>query len=66
MYGFSLWGIPYLLSKGITLEQIEAFGELTRNIMLDQFKEENAAFPEEDRQLEAWFANYRHPKAVPA
>ncbi|CAM2068627.1 Radical SAM protein [Sulfidibacter corallicola] len=66
LYGFSLWGIPYLLSKGITLEQIEAFGELTRNIMLDQFKEENAAFPEEDRQLEALFANYRHPKAVPA
>lgn len=66
LYGFSLWGIPYLLSKGITLEQIEAFGKLTRNVMLDQFKDENAAFPKEDTELEALFASYQHQTVVPA
>jgi radical SAM PhpK family P-methyltransferase len=30
LYGMSLWGISYLVSKGLTMEQIRAFGKATR------------------------------------
>lgn len=33
-YGFSLWGIVYLVSKGIPMEKIKVFGKLTRDMLL--------------------------------
>ena len=36
-YGFSIWSLPYLISKGITLEQVKLFGTTARDLFLQSF-----------------------------
>jgi radical SAM PhpK family P-methyltransferase len=40
LYGFSLWGIAYLVSKGIPMEKIKAFGKLTRDMLLSSLDDD--------------------------
>ena len=56
LYGFSLWGISYLISKGISMEQIKEFGRITKPMLLDGFSEEESAiFAAEQERLVALF-----------
>ena len=43
LYGFSLWAIPYLLSRGFSLEQIEKFGYIARPLLLSSLDDEESA-----------------------
>lgn len=49
LYGFSIWSLPYLLSKGITLEQVKQFGTIARELLLQSFTD---APPDNFEQLE--------------
>ena len=40
LYGFSLWGIAYLVSKGISMEKIMAFGKLTRGMLFNSLDDD--------------------------
>jgi p-methyltransferase len=37
LYGFSIWSLPYLISKGITLEQVKQFGMVARELLVQSF-----------------------------
>ncbi len=34
LYGMSAWGIAYLVSRGISIEQIKAFGKISKDLLL--------------------------------
>lgn len=56
LYGFSLWGISYLISKGITMEQIKEFGRITKPMLLRGFAEDfSAVFEAEEARLVSLF-----------
>lgn len=37
LYAFSIWGLPYLLSKGIELDEIVEFGKIAREMLIASF-----------------------------
>ena len=50
LYGFSLWSMPYLMSKGITVKQIKKFGKITRGLFalnLDDIEGDSAEYERE-------------------
>jgi p-methyltransferase len=56
LYGFSLWGISYLISKGISMEQIKEFGRITKPILLKGLTEDYCAvFKAEEERLVSLF-----------
>lgn len=40
LYGFSIWSLPYLISKGISLEQVKEFGTIAREFLLHSFNDQ--------------------------
>jgi radical SAM superfamily enzyme YgiQ (UPF0313 family) len=58
LYGFSLWGISYLISRGITMEQIKEFGRITRPMLLQSLQDEAPAHATDaERHLVSLFRN---------
>jgi hypothetical protein len=56
LYGFSLWGISYLVSKGISMELITEFGRITRPMLLSSFTDDfSVTFKEEEERLMSLF-----------
>ena len=51
LYGFSLWGIAYLVSRGITLEQIKQFGRLARPMLLESLDDVSSDLGAHQHQL---------------
>jgi p-methyltransferase len=52
LYGFSLWGISYLISRGISMQQIKEFGRITLPMLLHGFSDDfSLDFSQEERQL---------------
>jgi p-methyltransferase len=51
LYGFSLWGISYLLSKGLTLDQIKAFGNVARPLLLKSLDDVSSSYSEYEELL---------------
>jgi radical SAM PhpK family P-methyltransferase len=52
LYGFSLWGISYLVSRGISMELIKEFGRITRPMLLGSFTDDfSATFKAEEERL---------------
>jgi len=51
LYGFSLWAVPYLLSRGISLDQIKRFSHTVRPMLLSSLDDDNATFPHVEDQL---------------
>ena len=41
LYGMSLWGISYLVSKGLSMEQIKAFGKVSRPLLFDSLADKD-------------------------
>jgi p-methyltransferase len=51
LYSFSLWGIAYLVAKGITIETIKSFGEITRNLLISGFNDTPVDSSQPEKQL---------------
>lgn len=46
LYGFSLWGISYLMAKGISLERIKEFGRIARPLLMKSLDDVSSDFEE--------------------
>jgi radical SAM PhpK family P-methyltransferase len=58
LYGFSIWSLPYLISKGITVEQVKQFGTIARELLLQSFNDvEPADFTVYESRLISVFQN---------
>jgi carbohydrate-binding DOMON domain-containing protein len=56
LYGFSLWGLSYLISRGISIEQIKEFGRLTKPMLLRGLSEDfRVTYPAEEERLVSLF-----------
>jgi radical SAM PhpK family P-methyltransferase len=55
LYGMSLWGISYLIAKGLPLEEIRAFGKATKPLLFDSLAEREIDRSEQERWLVEMF-----------
>ena len=51
LYGFSLWGIAYLVSKGISMESIAAFGKIAREMFIPGLNDIELDYTHQTRRL---------------
>jgi len=51
LIGFSLWGVAYLVAKGITIEQIKAFGSIVKDVYLSGLNENQIDCTQYEKQL---------------
>ncbi len=63
LYGFSLWGIAYLVSKGIPMESIASFGRIAREMFIPGLDDIEGDYRDEQRKLAELFKDIR---VVPA
>ncbi|HYJ84949.1 MAG TPA: hypothetical protein VEW46_02680, partial [Pyrinomonadaceae bacterium] len=54
-HGFSLWAVSYLLSRGISLEQIKKFSNIVRPMLLSSLDEAPMDFSNVEEQLTELF-----------
>jgi radical SAM PhpK family P-methyltransferase len=69
LYGFSLWGISYLISRGLTMEQIKEFGRITTPMLLEGLNDDYSLdFRDQEGQLIELFrgTSLRRSSAVAA
>lgn len=58
LYGFSIWSVPYLISKGITIEQVKQFGTIARELLVQSFEDvEPVDFSVQESRLISVFEN---------
>ncbi len=62
LYGFSIWSLPYLFSKGINLPQVAEFGQVAREMLVNSFDDAPPDFSLQLSQL----ADVFRETAVPA
>jgi radical SAM PhpK family P-methyltransferase len=51
LYNFSIWSLPYLLSKGFTMQQLVDFGKITREMLVAGFDDVPKDFSREQQRL---------------
>jgi radical SAM PhpK family P-methyltransferase len=56
LYAFSLWAVPYLLAKGISLEQIKSFSYLLKPMLLRSLEDREADFAAVEPDLSRIFS----------
>jgi p-methyltransferase len=56
LHGFSLWGIHYLVSKGMALERIEAFARTARDLLLASLQESEVDSAPHEARLASLFS----------
>ena len=56
LYNFSIWSLPYLLSKGATMQELIEFGNITREMLVAGFDDTPRDLSAEERRLTALFA----------
>jgi hypothetical protein len=56
-HGFSLWAVSYLLSRGISLEQIKKFSNIIRPMLLSSLDDAPRDFSDVEAQLTELFRN---------
>jgi hypothetical protein len=67
LYGMSLWGISYLISKGLSMEQVKAFGKATRPLLFDSLADRDVDRAERESWLVEMFRSEgqdRHDEPV--
>jgi radical SAM PhpK family P-methyltransferase len=57
LHGFSLWGVSYLLSRGISLEQIKKFSNIVRPMLHGSLDDAPTDFSNVEEQLTELFRN---------
>ncbi len=55
LYNFSIWSLPYLLSKGATMQELIEFGEITRKVLVAGFEDVLKDFSREEDRLTRLF-----------
>jgi p-methyltransferase len=55
LYNFSIWSLPYLLSKGISMQEIVEFGKITREMLVAGFDDAPGDFSQEEHRLTQLF-----------
>lgn len=65
-YMFDFWSIPYLLGKGLSLEQLKGFTETAQRWLTDGFTGGPADCASYERQLAQVFTSPASPPAAPA
>jgi radical SAM PhpK family P-methyltransferase len=55
LYGFSIWSLPYLFSKGVGLPQIAEFGTIAREMLVSSFEDTPVDFSSQLEQLAGVF-----------
>jgi radical SAM PhpK family P-methyltransferase len=55
LYGFSIWSLPYLFSKGLGLPQIAEFGTIAREMLVSSFEDSPMDFSAQLEQLTGVF-----------
>jgi p-methyltransferase len=64
LYGFSIWSLPYLMGKGITLEQVKQFGTIAREMLIQSFDDvETEGLAAHERKLISLFQDKSVPLA---
>jgi radical SAM PhpK family P-methyltransferase len=56
LYNFSIWSLPYLLSKGVTMQQLIEFGKITREMLVAGFDDLPQDFRREEQRLTDLFS----------
>jgi radical SAM PhpK family P-methyltransferase len=55
LYNFSIWSLPYLLSKGVTMQELVEFGKITREMLVAGFDDVPKDFSHEQDRLTELF-----------
>jgi p-methyltransferase len=55
LYNFSIWSLPYLLSKGTTMQELVEFGKITREMLVAGFDDVPRDFSREEQRLTELF-----------
>ncbi len=69
LYNFSIWSIPYLLSRGVTMEEMVEFGKIAREMLVASFDDLPTDFSDQERRLVELFGSSglaRQMQAEPA
>lgn len=56
-YGFSIWSLPYLLSKGITVEQFHGFAKIAREMLVRSLDDIGVDFTSQVNRMVALLQN---------
>ena len=59
LYGLSLWGISYLISRGISLATIKQFGRIARPMLLASLDDVSADSSDIEAQLTELFRGHQ-------
>lgn len=54
-YGFNIWSLPYLLSKGLTLQQFKDFAMIARELLVRSFEDRDIDFSEQLGRMSGLF-----------
>jgi radical SAM PhpK family P-methyltransferase len=57
LYNFSIWSLPYLLSKGASMQEMIDFGEITRKMLVAGFDDVPKDFSHEEERLTQLFGS---------
>jgi p-methyltransferase len=57
LYNFSIWSLPYLLSKGVTMQELVEFGKITREMLVAGFDDVPRDFSREELRLTQLFGS---------
>lgn len=57
LYGFSIWALPYLLAKNISLDQIKDFAAISREMLVQSFDDTPVRFNTHEQRLVSLFQN---------
>ncbi|HZF12132.1 MAG TPA: hypothetical protein VFE33_25370, partial [Thermoanaerobaculia bacterium] len=55
LYNFSIWSLPYLLAKGVTMGELVEFGKITREMLVAGFDDTPKDFSREEARLTELF-----------
>ena len=61
LYGFSIWSLPYLMGKGITIEQVKQFAATARHLLVESFGDVEMDFTHYENKLASIFQDRRTP-----
>jgi radical SAM PhpK family P-methyltransferase len=59
LYNFSIWSVPYLMSRGIAMAEIVEFGKIAREMLVASFDDAPLDFSDQKRRLADLFGGSR-------
>jgi p-methyltransferase len=59
LYGFSIWSIPYLLQRGLTVDQIQGFASVARRILIRGLEDTKEDYSVEEAEMRALLSTWQ-------